>query len=100
MLTPLRHLVRRNIERAGVGRQVDAAQLLALCQKHLGELVDPHVAGRTRAATFRHRLITLNVTSAIVAQELLPYLPDLTARMQREFPDLGIERIVTRVTTA
>lgn len=100
MLTPLRRIVHQRVAQTGVGRQIQAARLLAQCQKHLADLVDPKVASRARAAVYRNGNVTVTVPSAVVAQELVPILHELTIRLRQSFPELPIERIMTRVVTA
>ncbi len=87
-LVPLKNILSRHLQRAGVGRQIEAAIVVEKFNQILSEIFGENILKRAKAASFKNKVLTVNCLSSVLAQEIYlkrqKIITELNRRLGRE----------------
>ena len=89
---PLKDLLPQAVRTAGIGDQVQAAQVLATARRVIAEFLPPEAMVGVQPLRLQHATLTVQVPSAAVAQELTLRQGELLRRLNLRGP-LLVERL-------
>jgi len=69
MLSTIKSGLKRSINKAGIGKQVDAARVCEFWQEVVGDIFTPEVAHKSHAIRCKNGVMTIAVLNSVFAQE-------------------------------
>ena len=70
MFHDLKKLVTNSVQRAGIGRQVEALNVVEIFTKVVNELFDQNISQQVKPAYFKNGILTVSCLSSLIMQEL------------------------------
>ncbi len=69
MLSSIGNYLKKSINKAGINKQVQAAQICQFWQEATGEIFGEEIAKKSQATRFKNGVLTIAVLSSVLAQE-------------------------------
>jgi len=93
MAIPLKDLLQKSINKAGVSEQVGAAVVCNEFNKIIQDILDPKLVKRVKAMYVKNKTLTVAVLSSVVGQEIKLYEREILERLEKKVGENIVERI-------
>lgn len=97
-MKPLSNYLQDSVNRAKIGRQLEASGIIDTCNAFLKELLEDQYR-LARACSYKHGTLTVDCTSSVVANEIISHETELRNYMHRAIPEMNLKQIRTRIKT-
>lgn len=87
----------RAVRQAGIGSEVEAAEVLDVCTKALVEMFGEETAKELQPLFFRNNTITIKASSSIIAQEVKLRELELFRRINKNIDSKKVEHLLWRL---
>jgi len=98
-IIPLKDLLPITINKAGIKRQVQAAQICAECEKIIKTLEQKSLR-QCKPHDYQNKVLSISVPSSVHAQELLMHQHIVKKKINDHFEEIIVERIQYKLTVS
>jgi predicted nucleic acid-binding Zn ribbon protein len=93
MFHDLKNLIFNAVQRAGISRQVEAANVVELFDRLAPELLGEAIAKGAKAAYVRNNILTIECVSSLIAQEVRYREQDIIKELNKKAGGQAVEKI-------
>jgi hypothetical protein len=97
MAMQLGSILSSRLQKYGVHKQVEAATVVEACSEIIKQCFPKATATRMCVASIRNNILTVDVETSVVGQELLFSEQRILELLQQKYPKIRIDRIRPRV---
>lgn len=97
MLQPLGKFLPKSVNRAGIGRQLEASNMVGKTDEFLSRLLDEK-ADLAKALSYKHGEITIECKSSTIANLINAEQSRLINFLKQAFPQAKLKSVRTRLT--
>lgn len=89
----IKHLLSRAVQKAGIGRQVEAAQVVEKFNEIITEMFGKNVLKRARAVYLKDKILTVKCLSSVLVQEIYLKQKKIIDKLNRKFEKEVVSKI-------
>lgn len=93
----INNLLQSAMARHGIGKQVQAAQVVTVAQALLSKLIQGPAAGECKVTSYRDEELVVDCKNAAAAYDIQGLEAAMISQLSQAFPNLTIRRMITRV---
>lgn len=93
MLSPIGDYLKKSINKAGVGRQIEAAQVCQFWEEAIKSIFDRDIVNKSQAVRFKNGTLTVAVLSSVLAQEFKFKEEEITGEINKRIGRNAVRRI-------
>ena len=97
-MKPLSNYLQDSVNRAKIGRQLEASGIIDTCNAFLKELLEDQYR-LARACSYKFGTLNIDCTSSVIANEIVSHETQLRNYMHRAIPEMNLKHVRTRIKT-
>ncbi len=97
-MKPLSNYLQDSVNRAKIGRQLEASGIIDTCNVYLKDLLGEQYR-LARACSYKFGTLNIDCTSSVVANEIVSHENELRNYMHRAIPEMNLKQVRTRIKT-